>query len=70
MPLKSLEVSVEIASGLVLTNDTLDVQRLIGNRTITQDQFDALAAKGFHSLISRAGVAPEMCVTRTFESMV
>jgi hypothetical protein len=74
---RSLQASVEVASGLVLTDDALDVQcragaqgrpfdlvvnncqrfcsqilqRLVNNRIITQDQFNALAAKGFQPLI-------------------
>ncbi|KAJ5796414.1 uncharacterized protein N7518_004954 [Penicillium psychrosexuale] len=72
-----LHASVEIASGINLTNDALDVQccaaaqnrlfdlivnnclrfcteilqRLVNNGTITQDQFDALAEKGFQPLV-------------------
>ena len=74
---RSLSVSVEVASGLVLTNDMLDtqcraaeqgrpfdlvvnncqrfcsqiLQRLVNHGSITQDQFDALAAKGFQPLV-------------------
>ena len=73
----SLRASVEVASGLVLTNSMLDVQcraaaqgrpfdlvvnncqrfcsqilqRLVNNGIITQDQFDALAEKGFQPLV-------------------
>ncbi|KAI3126333.1 hypothetical protein CBS147326_7606 [Penicillium roqueforti] len=74
---RSLQASVEIATGLNLTDDELDalciaaaenrpfdlvvnnrqrfcheiLQRLVGDGTITQDQVDALAAKGFHPLV-------------------
>lgn len=73
---RSLQASVEIASGLTLSNATLDVQcqaaargrpfdlavnncqrfctqilqRLVNNAIITQEQFDALEAKGFEPL--------------------